>query len=156
MIRGLQIAIRGAELSRRIGERIAVHEAKAAALDARLAERKGDLPFDVRPEDNFRTVSDLENERQQYHDRIVHLALLRDNVVPAETYLLNRRDLRAAELILASPAEGSEVGEEPFRDDHHTGEIQGLKLQMSGEEIRRLLDERIGGHQRRAAWWKTE
>lgn len=34
--------------------------------------------------------------------------------------------------------------------------IDGLKLKMPGEELRRLLEQRIGAHQRRAAWWRRE
>ena len=66
MIRGLQIVLSGDELSGRIGERIRAHEMAIAALDARLAQRRGDQEFDVRAEDGFKTVGELENERQQY------------------------------------------------------------------------------------------
>lgn len=34
--------------------------------------------------------------------------------------------------------------------------IDGLKVTMSGEELRRLLDEGRDWHERRAAWWKRE
>jgi hypothetical protein len=34
--------------------------------------------------------------------------------------------------------------------------IEGLRLTISGGELRRLLEERIDGHRRRAAWWKHE
>ena len=34
--------------------------------------------------------------------------------------------------------------------------IDGLKLTLTGEEVRRLLDERSQEHQRRAEWWKDE
>lgn len=34
--------------------------------------------------------------------------------------------------------------------------IEGLKLTMSGEEIRTLLEERIRGHERCAERWKRE
>src|SRR5918995_1749610 len=66
MIRGLQITLTGEELSRRIGERIRVHEIAISALDARLEQRRGDQEFDVRAEDGFKTVGELEKERQQY------------------------------------------------------------------------------------------
>jgi|SRR5918993_6128080 hypothetical protein len=66
MIRGLQITRTGEELSRRIGERIRVHEIAISALDARLEQRRGDQEFDVRAEDGFKTVGELEKERQQY------------------------------------------------------------------------------------------
>jgi len=57
MITGLQINIRGEELSRRIDERIRMHEAAIGALDVRIKEREGDLPFDVRVEDGSRRVA---------------------------------------------------------------------------------------------------
>jgi hypothetical protein len=66
MIRGLQITIRGEELSHRIAERIRMHEVTTSALDMRIKQREGDQPFDVRPEDGFKTLGELENERQHY------------------------------------------------------------------------------------------
>src|ERR671911_159598 len=99
MIRGLQITLTGEELSRRIGERIRVHEVAIAALDTRLEQRRGDQDFDVRAEDGFKTVVELANERQQYLDRVVPLTLIRNNLINEETYALSRADLQAAELI---------------------------------------------------------
>src|ERR1022692_4657170 len=99
MIRGLQITIRGEELSDRIAERIRMHEATIGSLDTRIKQRDGDLPFDVRPEDGFKTLGELENERQHHRDRVLVLALLRDNIVAGETYALDRTDLRLADLI---------------------------------------------------------
>jgi hypothetical protein len=58
-------------------QRIRVHETAIAAVDARLAQRQGDQPFDVRAEDAFKTVGDLEAERQQYLDRVIPLTLIR-------------------------------------------------------------------------------
>ena len=34
--------------------------------------------------------------------------------------------------------------------------IEGLMLTISGEELRRLLEQRVVEHQRRADWWKRE
>lgn len=34
--------------------------------------------------------------------------------------------------------------------------IDGLKLTMTGEELRKRLDERVKDHERRAAWYKRE
>jgi hypothetical protein len=36
------------------------------------------------------------------------------------------------------------------------GMVDGLKLTIRGEEIRKLLEQRIDDHQRRARWWKRE
>jgi hypothetical protein len=76
-----------------------------------------DTPFDVRPEDGFKTLSELERELRQYHNRIARLTLLRDNLVPAERYVLGRRDLRLAELISNDPSELSDPYEESGADD---------------------------------------
>jgi hypothetical protein len=34
--------------------------------------------------------------------------------------------------------------------------IDGLRLTVAGEELRRLLEERINGHRLRADWWRRE
>ena len=34
--------------------------------------------------------------------------------------------------------------------------INGLQLTIPGEEVRRLLEQRMEDHRRRAAWWKRE
>jgi hypothetical protein len=34
--------------------------------------------------------------------------------------------------------------------------IDGLRLTIPGDELRRLLEERVHDHQRRAEWWKRE
>lgn len=34
--------------------------------------------------------------------------------------------------------------------------IDGLKLTMTGEELRKRLDQRVKEHERRAAWYKRE
>jgi len=109
MIRGLQITIRGEELSHRISERIRMHEASRSALDMRIKQREGDKPFDVRPEDGFKTLGELENERQHYRDRVLCLTLLRDNIVAGEADVLDRTDLRLAELISPDHAVASET-----------------------------------------------
>jgi hypothetical protein len=156
MIRGLQITIRGEDLSNRIGERIRMHEATMNAIDTRITQRAGDLPFDVRPEDGFKTLGELENERQHFRDRVLCLTLLRDNVVAGETYVLDRTDLRLAELISPDCGVASEICDDRGVDHSKKAAIEGLKLTMSGEEARRLLEERIDDHQHRAQHWKRE
>lgn len=54
MIAGLQIKIRGEELSRRMAQRIRAREEAIAAIDRRIARRAGD------PEDDYKTIADLE------------------------------------------------------------------------------------------------
>jgi hypothetical protein len=39
---------------------------------------------------------------------------------------------------------------------HDAGPVDGLKLLIGGDELRTLLEERIGDHRRRADWWKRE
>jgi hypothetical protein len=155
MITGLHITMRGEELSRRIAERIRTHEATIGALDIRIKQREGDLPFDVRVEDGFKTPGELENERQQYRDRVTHLTLLRDNIVSEEVYLLSRADLRLAELISADFGVASGRCDDEVVDERKNA-IDGLKMAIPGLEVRRLLDQRIQNHRQRAAWWKRE
>jgi hypothetical protein len=156
MIRGLQITMRGEELSHRIAERIRMHEATASALDVRIKQREGDQPFDVRPEDSFKTLGELENERQHYRDRTFHLTLLRENLVAGEVYVLNRTDLRLAELISPDFAVASGISDDAYVDDWKNAAIDGLKLTISGEELRKLLEQRMEEYRRRADWWKRE
>jgi hypothetical protein len=99
MVSGLQIHISGEELIERVSERVRAHEATIGALDARIREREGDQPFDVRPEDGFKTLGELDGERQHYRDRLTHLTMLRNNLLPGEMYALKKSDLRLAELI---------------------------------------------------------
>jgi hypothetical protein len=68
MIRGVRIAMRGSDLMGKITERIQVHEATVEKYNLRLKERDGDMSFDVRPEDDYKTVCNLERERDQYRD----------------------------------------------------------------------------------------
>jgi hypothetical protein len=56
--------------------------------------------------DRFKTLGELENQRQRHRERVLCLTLLRDNVIAAERYVLDRTDLRLAELI--SPEEYEE------------------------------------------------
>jgi hypothetical protein len=156
MIRGLQITIRGEELSHRIAERIRTHGVTISALDTRIKKREGDQPFDVRPEDGFKTLGELETEREHYRDRVLCLTLLRNNIVAEEAYVLDRTDLRLAELISSDCAVASEISDDKNVDHSKKAAIDGLKLTMPGEEIRRLLEQRMDDHQRRAHRWTRE
>jgi len=157
MIRGLQMVIKAEALSRRIGERIVAQEATIAALDARLKERDGDAPFDCRIEDGFKTIEELQADRDRLVDRVTQLTMLRDGIVANETYTLNRRDLRAAGLI-TSEGEAEAVVEDLEWGDRaaHKGPITGLKLTFSGAEIRALLEARQRVYEERAAHWQRE
>jgi hypothetical protein len=156
MIRGLQITLTSEELSRRIGERIRVHEVAISALDTRLAERRGDQPFDVRAEDGFKTVGELEKERQQYLDRVTPLTLIRSSLIEREVYSLNRADLQAAELIGSADPEGLRVAEPGPIDEAVDTAIDGLKLKVMGNELRELLERRMHYHERCAERWRHE
>jgi len=156
MTNGLQISLRGDELSRRITERIRQHEATVSVLDARITRRAGDGPFDVRPEDGFETLNELMNERQRYRSRISGLTLIRDNLVAGEVYALTRADLRLADLISADPSDGSEIPDAPSVLDRKSATIDGLRLTIPGEELRGCLEQRIREHQRRAESWRKQ
>ena len=122
----------------------------------RIKQREGDQPFDVRPEDGLKTLGELENERQHYRDRVLCLTLLRDNIVAGEDYVLDRTDLRLAELISPDYAVASEISDDNGVDHSRKAAIDGLKLTTPGEEVRRLLEQRLDDHQRRAQRWKRE
>jgi hypothetical protein len=158
MIRGLQITIQGSELSDRIAERIRMLEATIGALDSRIEQRAGEQFFDVRAEDGFKTLGELEAEQLQYRDRVCCLSLLRDNVAREEIYALDKRDLRLAELISSDAAAASESSDDTdvLHDRGLNVPIDRLKLTMPGVEVRQLLEQRIDEHRRRADWWKRE
>jgi hypothetical protein len=117
---------------------------------------RGDQPFDVRPEDGFKTLGELEDERQHWQDRLSQLTLLRDSLVAQELYALSRADLRLAELISPDVTDGARISDEDWVDDSRNAPVDGLKLAITGEELRRLLDQRMHDHRRRADWWKGE
>jgi hypothetical protein len=156
MMRRVQINMKGEDLGRRIGQAIAECEGKVARLDDRITAREGNQPFDVRPEDRLDSLGELETTHQQLRDRVTQLTLLKDSLIPNETYALNKADLRYAGLI-------SERASGPLDfSDGHWGEcgsgipIEGLKLTFSGEELRTLLEERRQAHEAKAARWRHE
>jgi hypothetical protein len=156
MITGLQITIRGEDLSQRISERIRMHEATVGVLEGRIKLREGDLPFDVRVEDGFKTLGELESEREHYRGRVVRLTLLREGLVAGELYALSSADLRLAELVLPDSTDASGVPQDGWADDKKNAAIDGLKVTILGHELRTLLEQRIHDHERRAERWKHE
>jgi hypothetical protein len=151
MIRGVEITIRGEELIGRIDERIRVREQAIAALDTRIERRAGDLPFDIRADD-LHTVPELETERQLHRDTVLRVTLIRSGLRPNELYSVSVADLRLADVISSEKddATTSGPGWDQRRDDFI---IDGLKLTISGEQLRALIDERIDEHRGRADWW---
>ena len=81
--------------------------------------------------------------------------LLRDSIIPNDTYVLSKGDLRAAGLISNLRPEVAECDSE-WVDCGSGIPIDGLKLTFKGEEIQTLLDERRRVHEARAARWKRE
>jgi hypothetical protein len=69
---------------------------------------------------------------------VLCLTLLRDNIVGEEAYVLDRTDLRRAELISSDCAVASEISDDKGIDYSKRAAIDGLKLTMPGEEVRRL------------------
>jgi hypothetical protein len=156
MIRGLEITMRGEELSGRLGERIRTHEATISALDKRIKHWESDLPFEVTPLDNVQTVGELEIERQHYRDRVLCLTLLRDHIVVTEVYALDRGDLSLAELISSNPGDVANSLSTGKSGRDSKAAIDGLKLTMPGDELYRRLEQRIEDHQRLADRWKHD
>ena len=154
MIRGVEITIRGEELIRKIDERIRVREEAIAALDARIERRAGDLPFDIRADD-LHTVPELETERQVHRDTVLRVTLIRNGLRPEERYAVSVADLRLADVVSFDKDDGTRSGSgwDRRRDDHI---IDGLKLTISGEQLRGIIDERIAEHRGQAEWWTHE
>jgi hypothetical protein len=148
--------LRGDELSRRITERIRQHEATVSVLDARIARRAGDQPYDVRLNDGLETLGELLEERQRGRSRVSGLTLIRDNLVAREMYVLTKADLRLADLISPDPSDGSETPDSPPVLERDTLTIDGLRLTIAGEELRDCLDRRIREHRRRAERWRQQ
>ena len=143
-------------MSDRISERIRTHEATIGALDVRIKRREGDLPFDVRVEDGMKTLGELESEREHHRGRVLRLTLLRDGLVADEIYALGSADLRLADLIPPDCPDASTIPDERCLDDGRIVPIDGLKLTISGHELRSLLEQRMRDHERRAERWRDE
>jgi len=152
----LQINMKGEDLRRRVGEAIAACESTLTVLDDRINARDGDMPFDVRAEDGFASLGELQTERTQLHDRVTQLTLLRDSVVSGDEYALSKSDLRAAGIISANSRDVPECMESEWVDCSDGVTIDGLKLKFAGEELRTLLDQRRREHEERAARWRHE
>jgi hypothetical protein len=65
-------------------------------------------------------------------------------------------DLRLAELILSDVADAAGIREERCVEERKRSGVDGLKLSVAGLEVRRLLNDRIDVHRRRADHWKRE
>lgn len=104
MIAGLQIKIRGDELSRRMAQRIRVREEAIAAIERRIERRAS------APDDDYKTIADLEDERQEQRDVLVRIELVRNSLVDEELYMLSMSDLCVADLISSIPDAGDVNG----------------------------------------------
>ena len=155
MKRRLQITMKSEDLKQRIENAIVEREARLSELDLRLAKREGDLPFDVRVNDGLESLGELQKQRLRLHDRLTQITLFRDSVIPNDTYVLSKADLRAAGLI-SNTRPDAEDFEGDWVECSSGIPIDGLKLTFKGEEIKTLLDERRRVHEARAARWKGE
>lgn len=93
MIDGLKIHMPAAELAMRLAERADWNDATAENYDR---QRQKPVADRVHP-----SVSDdmLQHEAAEHRGRAATLRLLRDHLVPGETYLLGERDLQFADLV---------------------------------------------------------
>jgi hypothetical protein len=155
MIVGLQISIGGEDLARRIEQRLARYEAELRALESRIKRREGDQPYDIRVDDGLETFGELEARRDRCRDKVWQLTLFRDGLIPAETYLLGSRDLRAVGLLSTNELD-SDAHELPMGQVGSRVERDGLRVTMTGEKVHALLQQRIQQHQRWADRWRRE
>lgn len=99
MIDGLKLTMPGDVLKARIAGRIRLHE---SALERYRADLKMD-PKDQTDEHPWLPDHILESMIDERRDRIAALTLIRDHVVSAETYLLDKSDLQFAEMLPPPP-----------------------------------------------------
>lgn len=156
MVDGLRLIMSADDLERRIRERIREHESVIHAIEERLTARAGDASFDVRSEDDFKTVGELRTERDHLRGRVLRLAMIRDNLVKDERYTLTTADLRLAELMPSDSEDQSPTMRNDGVRNTSTGLVDGLKLTFTGAELHEVLQERIDAHLARAAHWRTE
>jgi len=83
---------------------------------------------------------------------VLQLTLLRDGLVAGEVYALSKADLRRAELISPDLVDASGISEDRAVDASRKPAIDGLRVTISGEDLRKLLEQRIQEHRRRADW----
>jgi hypothetical protein len=93
MVEGLTVRMTSEELSEKLEERIAWHEASASDYEQELrmparAREDQDIPEHI-----------LAHELREHRERIAVLTLLRDHLLPDEIYLLSEPDLRLADLV---------------------------------------------------------
>ena len=84
------------------------------------------------------------------------LTLLRDHVIAAELYALDRAIFPWPQPISADYNVTSEAGSDKAVEFSRKPAIEGLKLTMPGDEMRHLLEQRRDDHHRRAQQWQRE
>lgn len=109
MIEGLHLDVPAHELMARIDDRIAYHEARAAACEARLgrlAEITDEADSELEPVHPFREIrprDGVERMLRSHRDRAAFLGFLRDHLVADEIYRLGETDLQTLEIAPAYP-----------------------------------------------------
>src|SRR5690242_7263131 len=93
MIDGLKIQMTAAELAARLAERAAWNDATGEEYEKQLRLPPG-ARDDPRTPDHI-----LHHECREHRGRASTLRLLRDHLVPGETYLLGEGDLQFADLV---------------------------------------------------------
>jgi len=99
MIHGLKSAFKGEEIIRSLDARM---DAMRAEIEFKREEIAGTVP----PSGDCvwqEPAENVEGEIQEIEHRIRILTLIRDRLLPGETYLLGRRDLRRAGLLPDPP-----------------------------------------------------
>jgi hypothetical protein len=100
MIHGLKFAFTGEEIVRAIDERLDEHHAsiqfKRDEIAGKFEHKEGFL--------SQVPVEAVETEILEVEHRIRTLTMYRDRILPKETYLLGKRDLKLANLMPRRPA----------------------------------------------------
>ena len=125
MINGLKLTMRGEEIRTLLGDRIRVHQRRAAHWNHEAAR----TPEEQTDEHPLLPTHMCENEAARHDWRVSVLTFIRDHVQGDETYQLGESDLGFGELL---PEKPGWMEQEEFESDHAVG----FGLERLAREIR--------------------
>jgi hypothetical protein len=93
MIDGLKVQMSSEELARRLEVRIQWHQQMAAEYEEELRRPEAQRDDPLMPEHM------IEHEMREHQEEAATLTVVRDHLIPNETYRLSEQDLRFADLV---------------------------------------------------------
>lgn len=127
IIEGLRLTMRGTEIRRLLGDRIEVHERRAARWKGEQQRTKTDETEDAPLLPNHT----CENEEEEEEWRIEVLAFIRDHIDEKATYRLSEPDLAFAELLPEKPGWMEQA-------EYEERTAVGFQLERLVREVRQL------------------